>query len=198
MNGWILLHKKIWNSDAARSGDSMLVWIWMLTHADENGVVTCGRKQIAEATFVSEENVRYWTTAFLQKYYMISTIETTNKFSRFQICKWGEYQRKTTSKATNKLPTNYQQTTTNKELKNKELKNKDRQTVSDKLSEFEEKFEKIDVPWEWQKCQDYYDGKGKQVKDWNATFRNWLMSEIPKKHKMPKDGIVLDLTRSKL
>ena len=115
MNGWVLLHKKIWDSVVTSSPYALTIWIWLLTHCDENGTVTCGRNQIAKETRINPETVRYWTTRFLRENNQLTTIKTTNKYSQFQICKWEEYQRKTTNKTTEKLPTNYQQTTTNKE-----------------------------------------------------------------------------------
>lgn len=104
MNGWVLLHKKIWSSEVTSSPYSLSVWIWLLTHADESGVVTCGRNQIAKETHIKPETVRYWLSNFSKKFYTISTIKTTNQFSQYQICKWEEYQRKTTKPSTSKLP----------------------------------------------------------------------------------------------
>lgn len=120
MNGWILLHKKVWDSVAGSSPSALAVWVWLLTHCDENGVVRCGRNQIAKDTKVKAETVRYWTTRFLRENYQLTTIKTTNKYTEYRICNWDLYQRKTTNGTTRTLPKNYQQTTTNKEIKNKE------------------------------------------------------------------------------
>lgn len=120
MNGWILLHKKIWESVAGSSPYALTVWIWFLTHCDENGVVRCGRNQIAKDTKVKAPTVQYWTSRFLSENYQLTIIKTTNKYTEYRICNWDVYQRKTISSSSKKLSEDYQQTITNKELKNKE------------------------------------------------------------------------------
>lgn len=123
MNGWILLHKKIWENELFQGNPyAFTVWVWLLCHANENGEVKCGRNQIAKDTGVKSETVRYWLTRFLRENYQLTTIKTTNKYSVFLICNWKEYQRKTTSTSTQVLQENYQPPTTNKEIKNKRNK----------------------------------------------------------------------------
>jgi hypothetical protein len=121
MNGWVLLHKKIWENPLfTGNAYATTVWLWLLTHADENGVVRCGRNQIAKDTGVKPPTVQYWLKRFLSENYQLAIIKTNNRFSEFRICKWEEYQRRTISKSSQKLSENYQQTITNKESKNKE------------------------------------------------------------------------------
>lgn len=45
----------------------------------------------------------------------------------------------------------------------------------------QEEYPAIDVAFEWAKCRDYFRARGKVMKDWRATFRNWMRSDIPKK-----------------
>lgn len=133
MNGWILLHKKIWDNPLFRKHPYALsVWIWLLTHADENGVVTCGRNQIAKETGVNASTVQYWLVRFLHESYQLAIIKTNNRFSEYQICKWAEYQRKTISTSAEILSETYQQPITNKELKNK--RNKEINTISNETA----------------------------------------------------------------
>ena len=121
MNGWIILHKKIWdNTLFVGNPYALSVWIWLLTHCNKEGVVTCGRNQIAKETGVKAETVRYWLTRFLQENHQLTTIKTTNKFSMFSISKWKEYQQPTTNKTTEILPATYQPPTTNKQINNKQ------------------------------------------------------------------------------
>ena len=121
MNGWILLHKKIWDNKLFNGNyRAIAVWVWLLTHCNEKGEVTCGRNQISGDTGVKAGTVRYWLKKFLQEKHQLATIETTNKFSTFLILNWVEYQRKNTNASVRNIPATSRQTTTNKEIKNKE------------------------------------------------------------------------------
>lgn len=118
--GWVLLHKKIWDNPLFNGNPyAVAVWLWLITHCNEEGIVTCGRQQIARDTGVKPATVRYWTTRFLQQNYQLATLQTTNKFTQFRICNWHEYQKPTTSKTTAVLHEDYSKTTTN----NKEINN---------------------------------------------------------------------------
>ncbi len=130
MNGWVSVHRKIWENDLLVGNPfAIAVWIWILTHADEEGNVKCGRSQIAKDTGVKAETVRYWTTRFLQQNYQLTTIKTTNKFSVFHICKWDEYQNKTTSTSTATLQQNYSKTTTNNNNKDNNTSSNEEDTT---------------------------------------------------------------------
>lgn len=129
MNGWILLHKKIWESENFRPFKNrsklILVWIWLLTHCDKDGVVTCGRHQIAEETGLSSSSVKRVLEVFAKCSLsdQLVTSQPTNKFTRFTILKWHEYQRKVTNEMNPKCPASAPQVTTNKEerIKNKDI-----------------------------------------------------------------------------
>lgn len=123
MNGWVLLYKKIWDNPLFKGNPyAMSVWVWFLTHCDDNGDITCGRNQISRDTGVKPETVRYWTTRFLQENYQLITIKTTNKYTQYHICNFSKLQHPYTKKNTANIQENYQQTTTNKEQR---IKNKD-------------------------------------------------------------------------
>jgi hypothetical protein len=95
MNGWILLHKKIWkNRLLVGSPLALSVWVWLLTHADEKGMVRCGRSQVASDTGVKAESVRYWIDKFIREG-QLTVKERNGNYSHFEIVKWAEYQRKT-------------------------------------------------------------------------------------------------------
>lgn len=124
MNGWVLLHKKIWLNPLLQGNPyALAIWIWLLTHANDKGVVICGRNQVAKETGVKAPTVQYWFKRFLSENYQLTINKTTNKFTEFQICNWSEYQRKAISASSQKLSKNYQPPITNKELriKNKEI-----------------------------------------------------------------------------
>lgn len=124
IGGWFLVWKKIWKNPLLQGNPyALAVWIWLISYADEDGIVTCGRNQIAKETGVKAPTVQYWLKRFLSQNYQLTIIKTNNKFSTFRICNYQKYQRKTINPSFAKLSENYQPPITNKELKNKELKN---------------------------------------------------------------------------
>jgi hypothetical protein len=93
----------------------------------EPGQFVMGRKSAAEATGLSEQEVRSATATLVGSRNL--TIKTTNKFSIITIINWEIYQshqnennQQINQQITNKQPTNNQQITTNKNIKN--IKNK--------------------------------------------------------------------------
>lgn len=125
MNGWILLHKKLWQSENFRckNKDKMfLVWIWLLTHANENGEVTFGRKQIADETGLKESSVWRAIRNIKGKMKVEVNIETNKQFTKIHIINWLEYQRKANKETDNNRTSSEQQPNTNKETKNKRIK----------------------------------------------------------------------------
>ena len=67
----------------------------------------------------------------------------------------------------------------NENKKEKEKIYKKEKIDSEKAKAFakENNLDEKKVLAEIPKCEDWYRGKGKGVKDWNATFRNWLRNE---------------------
>lgn len=123
MDGWIKLHKKIWLSDFANKPFGMVIWLWLLTHAKDDGTVRCGRAQIARETGVKQPTVQYWLKRFqnpiteLSTNYQLTIIQTNNRFTVFQICNWSKYQSQPISKPTRVLSESVGKTITNKNKK---------------------------------------------------------------------------------
>lgn len=111
MNGWILLYKKIWeNPRFYKNYKAVVVWIWLLTHCNDKGVVTCGRQQIAEDCGVSESCVYRILKNFSKKYLeneAIINIKPNNRFSTIYILKWSELQKRVNNhRTTSEQPPN--------------------------------------------------------------------------------------------
>lgn len=125
MKGWILLHKKIWdNPRFYKNFRAVVVWLWLLTHCNDEGVVTCGRHQIAKDCGISDSTVYRLLKNFSKDYLgndPILNIKPNNRFSVVYILKWKELQRKLNSDLNNHRTTTEQPTNTNKEerIKNK-------------------------------------------------------------------------------
>lgn len=125
VNGWILLHKKIWdNPRFYKNPHALTVWVWLLTHCNQNGVVTCGRKQIAGECGVGESNVYRILKSFESSYFENEPLvnsQTNNRFSVITILKYKELQRKANNEMNNNVTTIEQQSNNNITLiKNKE------------------------------------------------------------------------------
>lgn len=127
MNGWVLLHKKIWeNQRFYRKPSALSVWLWLLTHTNSKGIVLCGTKQIGEDLHLSRSTVRDILARFSEKYAddePIIATKSTNKFSIITILNWSRYQKPYDSKSANDTTTTRQPLATNKEerIKNKEV-----------------------------------------------------------------------------
>lgn len=123
MNGWILVHKKIWESENFRGlrnkPNVILVWIWLLTYADDRGKVTFGRKQISKDTGIGESSVYRAIQHIATKMSDEVNIKANNTFSEILILNYAKYQRKPNNKVNNNRTTSEQQPNTNKEIKNK-------------------------------------------------------------------------------
>lgn len=125
MNGWILLHKKIWdNPRFYKNPNALAVWVWLLTHCNQNGVVTCGRRQIASECGVGESNVyrilKSFETSYFENEPLVNS-QTNNRFSVITILKWKELQRRANSEMNNDVTTIEQQSNNKVTLiKNKE------------------------------------------------------------------------------
>lgn len=140
MDGWIKLHRKIWESPTVtRDPDYLAVWIYLLTHATHKeyrtyfngskivvkpGQLITGRKKIAEITRVSESKIKRILETFKSDQQIDQ--QTNPRGSLISIVNWDKYQlsdQQNDQQMTNKRPTNDQQMTTIQELKElKELK----------------------------------------------------------------------------
>ena len=132
-NGYIKLHRKLLNWGWYKDQNTMIVFLHLLLIANfaeteymgekiYPGQAVIGRKSLAKALGMSEQNVR--TALNHLKSTNEITIKSTNKFSVVTIVKWELYQvndGKVTNEPTKK-PTN-DQPATNHTIRNKESKN---------------------------------------------------------------------------
>lgn len=181
MNGWFLLHKKIWeNPRFYRKSSALTVWIWLLSHTNNNGIVTCGRKQISQDTGVEENTVRFLIYSFSQDYQSdapLLTIKPTNKFSIITILNWNKYQHLLNSTLNNNSTTTKQQLTTNKQYNNKEYIYKHLKITKDEFTALKEKYPLKEVDKECEKADNWLAAKGKTYKNYSAFMRNWLIDK---------------------
>lgn len=132
-NGYIKLHRKLLNWGWYKDQNTLAVFLHLLLIANfaeteymgtkiYPGQAVIGRKSLAEALGMSEQNVR--TALNHLKSTNEITIKVTNKFSVVTIVKWELYQvnvAEVTNKSTNKLTND--QPATNHTIRNKESKN---------------------------------------------------------------------------
>ena len=140
--GWILLWKKVWDSDFLQGKNKpnrVLVWIWLLTHCNENGVVTFGRYKIAQDTGLSDSQVRRVLATFRdeaanQKLGSDSQLsndvsyEAAKHFTTITLKNWAKYQRRTglrSDQSSDEQPTNNRPTKRPHYKEIKELKTKE-------------------------------------------------------------------------
>lgn len=140
MSGWIKLHRQLLDNPIFKNHKLLQTFLYCLikaSHQDhdqligdtmvslKSGELATGRKAIAAATGLSEQNVR--TSLSRLKTLQMITIKPTTKYSIISIVNWDSYQQinqQTNQVTTNKQPTNNQQVTTNKNVKNYKNDNK--------------------------------------------------------------------------
>ena len=135
MDGWIKLHRKIWdNPVVTKDPDHLAVWIWLLTNATHRerdvvyegkritltpGEVVCGRNKIAEETHVSPSKVYRIIKAFKSEQQIEQ--RTDRQKSVITIVRWDEYQKseqQTEQRVNNDRTTSEQRVNTIQERKN--------------------------------------------------------------------------------
>jgi len=128
-NGWICLHRKIWDNPRAKDPEWLAVWLYLLTHATHKpilgvfqgkvinlipGQLITGRAAISNKVGVLESKVRR-VLETLKTDQQISQ-QTSNLNSLITIVKWNEYQQisqQISQPPANQRPTNDQQAATN-------------------------------------------------------------------------------------
>ena len=106
MDGWIKLHRKIWdNPVVTKDPDHLAVWIWLLLNATHReraamfngekitlkpGELITGRKKIAEETHVNEYKVHRVLEAFKSEQQIAQ--QTNRHGSLISILRWLDYQ----------------------------------------------------------------------------------------------------------
>jgi len=185
VNGWIKLHKSILDWEWHDHPNVISLFIHCLFNANyedkkwhgiliKKGSFITGRKKLAKATGLSEQQIR--TT--LQKLVNTKniTITSTNKYSVITIVNWGKYQG-VENKITNKSPTNNQQITTTKNIKNIKNSNKTYGEYKNVLLT-DKQFDKLkddfpDYPTMIKNLDEYIETHGKKYKNHNLVMRNW-------------------------
>ena len=164
-NGWIKLHRKVWDNPRSSDPCWLAVWIYLLCHANHNGkkavwngqIITLkpgqlitGRKSISRLTGVNEAKV-YRALTVLKSEQQIEQ-QTSNVSSLITILNWTQYQE---SEQQSEQPTNSQRTTneqpanTPKECKNVRMEERvDKDTQDSPSGRVAKKFQKPTLP-EW-------------------------------------------------
>lgn len=200
--GYIKLHRSInewaWKSDPK----TVALWVYLLTNAnwkDSNyrghqlraGDIVIGRKALSYETGLTEREIR--TCIDKLKKTGEVTSKASNRFTILTIVKWEEYQaerEQATSHASSKRPASDQQATTSKEGKKGRREESDRARplpedwkLSEELGQWAEQrgLTPNDVLLQRDKFYNYWRGCGKAKKDWDATWRNWILTTIERK-----------------
>ena len=97
-----------------------LVWIWLLTHCNDNGVVTYGIRQIAEAVGITPSGVHRAVLNIKAKMPSEVKHEVKQLYSQIQILNWAKYQRKAEQEVSSNRNGSETEAKHNKEIKNKE------------------------------------------------------------------------------
>jgi hypothetical protein len=105
MNGWIKLHRRIWENPRAKDPEWVAIWVYLLCHANhattkavfggkvievKPGELITGRKAISKETGVNEFKV-FRVLKCLKSEQQIAQ-RTSNASSLISIVKWAEYQ----------------------------------------------------------------------------------------------------------
>lgn len=147
------------------------------------GQTVIGRKSLAEALGLSEQNIR--TSLNRLKSTNEITIKATNRFSVVTIVNWDSYQfydDEVTNEITNEPHNNQPATNHTKEIKN--IKNKRKRGVNPpSLSEVSEYVELMGYKMDPSMFCDYYESvgwtkkNGQAISDWKAAVRTWERRE---------------------
>lgn len=148
MDGWIKLHRKIWdNPIVTKDSDHLAVWVWLLTHATHReraamfggekillapGQLITGRKQISEATGVNESKVKRILELFKSDQQIDQ--QTNRHGSVISIVRWVDYQKSDQQNdqlMTNQWPTSDQPVTTKQEREEYKERENDLHSLKD-------------------------------------------------------------------
>ncbi len=139
MSGWVQLHRKLLENPVFKNPKLLQTFLYCLlkaTHTEREqlvgdtivklqpGQLATGRKALAQATGLTEQNIR--TALDKLKKLGILTSKPTTKYSIISISNWDSYQQ-TNQQVTNSQPTSNQQVTTNNNYNNSNnVNNKDK------------------------------------------------------------------------
>ena len=208
MDGWVKLHRKIWETSFSKRPSVAVVFIYLLTHANHQkttmlwskeheiqaGQLVTGRKSIAEQTGLTQQMVR--TALVNLQLTNTITIKPYSKFSVITVCNWNKYQ-ESTNRTTKNQPTTNQQATTYNNVKNDKKREESLTTNMEKApyknisylqavpeSDMESLRTGIKVTPEQirSKAEDLYNycrSKNKSYSDYRAFLRNALKRDFP-------------------
>lgn len=192
-DGWIKLHRRVLQHPVyVNDPTAWRVFEALLLLADRHGEWKGGVDQLA--SYIRENrNTVYSTSLRLERHGMVKRL-SNKRYTVYQICNWDRWQVSSSNEiqidvkqTSNELQDSYK-----KEKKNKNTSSlrslvrpvddqKSTAHIEQTIADWQAKYPAIDVPYEWERCKNYFEAKGKQIKSWPAAFRNWLTSEIPKK-----------------
>lgn len=134
MNGWIKLHRKMWqNPVVTKDSDHLAVWIYLLTHATHQehdtlwkgmritlrpGQLITGRKKLSSETRIEQHKIDRILKHFKNEQQIEQ--QTSNKGSLISILAWDKYQiseQQNEKQVSNKRATSEQQVSTIQEYK---------------------------------------------------------------------------------
>lgn len=199
--GHIKVYRSITNWEWSKTPNTLALFVHCLLKANwkdgkfqgydvPRGSFVTGRKKLAEATGLTEQQVR--TALNHLKLTNNITIKTTNKFSVITIVNYDEYQKNDqqfNQQVTNKQPTNNQQITTIEEYKNL-IKNSEGERIASPtptLPEIISYGSTIGAGEEY--CERFYNhyeaigwlnGSGNKIKNWKLVLNNWFKKDLDK------------------
>ena len=220
MEGWIKLHRKVWQTSFAKEPLTMALFFYLLAHVNhkpnelllngklikiEAGQLVTGRRSLARQTGLTERNVR--TALVNLKTTHTIAITSTTKYSVITVLNWNYYQ-EATHTTTNKRPSSDPVATTNNNVKNEDNEIKRERTLSYLLTLNDEEVKELTSTYKVKQSQlkekaeslhNYCKSHGKVYKNYKALLQNALMKDFGKKpvgfkstmDELRKGGIVI-------
>tara|TARA_R110000824_G_scaffold401783_1_gene616197 strand:- start:22585 stop:23241 length:657 start_codon:yes stop_codon:yes gene_type:complete len=203
MNGWIKIHRKLWQNPRAADPDWIAVWLYLLSHAAHKSVrvlfkgevhelkpgqLVTGRKLIALNTGVHESKV-FRVLKVLESEQQIEQRPSSTS-SMITVRKWAEHQcdeQQNEQQVNSNRTANEQRVNTEQEgeelkkEKKKEMSAKFKKPTVEELKLFAAKSGLAD---DAERFHDHFESNGWKVggrgamKNWEAAYRNWSKNGI--------------------
>ena len=197
MNGWIKFYRKIWQSkhfDYKNKANMILVFIWWLSHCDEDGRCTYGLRQIAEDTGISKSSVKRAVDNLAFDIRSPLRIEPKQQpkqlYSTVLISNWADYQDKPKQQPSSNRNATATEAGHNKK---KEDKKKERIYKKENYSSLEDLTDIVcqevatdksislsDAKRVREGIKLYCEGHGKSYKNYKAVLVSWILNDIQK------------------
>lgn len=194
-NGWIKLHREIQQHWIFQRDDYLKAWVLLLIKANHSDFKTLVSDKISEVVLIkrgevvsslkklsielkwSPSKVKRFITK-LEKDKMIH-LKNERRWTHLTILNYETYQykRNADEPLTNRKRTadEYNQRKDKNDNKKKNLSQKEQlQGIQNLLKEKSKKFAGINVGFEFERMKDWLKATGKQYKNYNAFFNNWL------------------------